>query len=238
MVCRVSGKVDSVRLPKELYYAHRVTGSLVPDIHIIGHWTYPAGTTKTVYVIANTSSVELFVNGVSKGRNTSPTDRYSFSFPNIAWASGTIKAAGYDSSGAQVCQHTLTTAGAPARIKLTPTTAPGGLLANGYDIVMYDFEVLDANGQRCPTDEARVDFSMTGPGIWRGGVNCDTVGSVNNTYLSTECGINRVFIRSTLTPGTITLSASRSGIASDTVSVTSTAVPVVDGLIARSSSSY
>jgi len=66
-VCRASGKVDAVRLPKELFYAHRVVGSQEPDIHIIGHWTYPAGTRKTMYVVANTPSVELFVNNVSLG---------------------------------------------------------------------------------------------------------------------------------------------------------------------------
>ena len=41
-VCRVSGKVDAVRLPKEIYFAHRVMQSETPDIHILGHWTYPA----------------------------------------------------------------------------------------------------------------------------------------------------------------------------------------------------
>ena len=40
-VCRVSGKVDAVRLPKQLYYVSRVMQSDTPDIHIIGHWTYP-----------------------------------------------------------------------------------------------------------------------------------------------------------------------------------------------------
>ena len=40
-VCRVSGKVDAVRLPKQAYYVYRVMQSGTPDIHIIGHWTYP-----------------------------------------------------------------------------------------------------------------------------------------------------------------------------------------------------
>jgi hypothetical protein len=30
------------------------------------------------------------------------------------------------------------------------------------DVAMFDVEVVDANGQRCPTDEARVDFAMSG----------------------------------------------------------------------------
>jgi beta-galactosidase len=229
--CRVSGKVDAVRIPKQLYYAHRVVGATQPDIHIIGHWTYPAGTKKTTYVIANTPTVELFVNGVSVGKSSKPTDRYVFSFPNVAWAAGTIKAVGYDSAGAQVVQHALQTAGAPAAIKLTPTVGPSGLQADGADVAMFDVEVVDATGARCPTDEARIDFSVTGPGIWRGGYNSGVVGSINKTYVLTEAGINRVFVRSTLTPGTIAVTATRSGLASATAAVMSKAVPVVDGLV-------
>ena len=52
-VCRVSGKVDSVRLPKQAYYVYRVMQNPAPDIHIIGHWTYPTNTVKTIYVAAN-----------------------------------------------------------------------------------------------------------------------------------------------------------------------------------------
>ena len=76
-VSRVSGKVDAVRLPKEAYFAEQVMQNEKPDIHIIGHWTYPATqpngskTVKTIDVVANNvDSVELFVNGVSKGKLT------------------------------------------------------------------------------------------------------------------------------------------------------------------------
>jgi beta-galactosidase len=245
-VCRAGGKVDAVRLPKEVYYGFRVAGNTQPDIHIVGHWTYPAGTTKTMYVVANTPSVELFVNGASKGKSSTPKDGYVFSFPSIAWASGTIKAVGYDASGTQVCQHQLTTAGAAAAVKLTATTAPGGFLANGEDVAMFDVEVVDATGLRVPTygpttkatdnqptGEPKITFAVTGPGTWRGGVNESMVNSTNNLYLYTEGGINRVFIRSQTTPGTITLTATSSGLTQATATVTSVAVPVVNGLLPR-----
>ncbi len=59
-VARVSGKVDAVRLQKEIYFAYRVVQNTEkPDLHILGHWSYPADRkiTKTVYVIANTQAV-------------------------------------------------------------------------------------------------------------------------------------------------------------------------------------
>ncbi len=67
-VARVSGNVDGVRLPKEAYYATQVIWADEPAIHIIGHWTYPAGTKKTVFVMSNCDEVELLVNGQSLGK--------------------------------------------------------------------------------------------------------------------------------------------------------------------------
>jgi beta-galactosidase len=229
----VSGKVDAVRLPKEIYYAFRVAGNTKPDIHIVGHWNYPAGTKKTMYVLANTASVGLSVNGAAEIKSSTPADHYTFSFPNITWATGSIKAVGYDASGAQVCSHEVKTAGPATAIKLTPTVGPNGLQADGADVAMFDVEVVDASGNRRPDDEARIDFAMTGPGTWRGGVNECMVNSTNNTYLNTECGINRVFIRSQTTAGAITLNATRTGLAAGTATVTSKAVPVVNGLLPR-----
>ena len=75
-----------------------------------------------------------------------------------------------------------------------------------------------------------IDFKVDGPCIWRGGYNSGIVGSTNNLYLNTECGINRVAIRSTLTPGKITLTASRDGLQSASVDIVSNAVMIQDGL--------
>jgi beta-galactosidase len=220
-VLRVSGKVDGVRLPKEAYYAYRVMQSEAPDLHILGHWTYPAATKKTVYVIANhCEAVELFLNGKSLGRMTTATDGYVYAFPDIAFAPGALRAVGTKADKI-VAEQELKTAGAPKAIRLTPHVGPSGLQANGADVAFIDAEVVDADGNRCPTDEARVDFSIEGPAIWRGGLNSAKPNSTNNLYLDTECGINRVFVRSTLKPGTIVVKASREGLTPGAVSLES-----------------
>jgi beta-galactosidase len=234
-VCRVSGKVDAMRLPKELYFAHRVIQSEQPDLHILGHWTYPTTqpdgtkTVKTVYVIANTESVELSVNGKSAGVNSKPDTGWVFAFPNIEFAPGSIKAIGKNADKI-VAQQVLNTAGPAAAIKLTPILGPRGLQADGEDIALIDFEVVDAKGQRCPTDDARVDFTCAGPGIWRGGYNSGKLDSTNNLYLNTECGINRVAVRSTLAAGTITVTAKRDGLNSAQIQIVSKPVVVTDGI--------
>jgi beta-galactosidase len=248
-VLRVSGKVDGVRLPKSLYYVSRVMQNEKPDIHIIGHWNYPADTKKTMYVAATRcDKVELFLNGKSLGVATKPTTfvdtfngrspgsellvdgtGYVYAFPDVKFIPGSLKAIA-TMKGKVVAQQELQTAGEPKSIKLTLHTGPKGLLADGSDVALIDFEVVDAKGRRCPTDEAKVDFSVTGPVIWRGGFNAAKLNTTNNLYLDTECGINRVAIRSTLTPGTITVTATREGLASATLKVESMNVKIDDGL--------
>ncbi len=211
-VCRVSGKVDSVRLPKQAYYVYRVMQNPLPDLHIIGHWNYPTNTVKTIYVAANhCDSVELFVNGKSQGVSTKPTNGYIFTFPEIKFSPGSIKAVA-SAGGKVLCVAEIKTVGEPKKLKLTPMVAPDGFQADGSDVALFDVEVVDANGQRCPADEARVDFKLDGPAIWRGGYNSGKINSINNPWLDTECGINRVAIRSTPTPGKITLTATRAGL--------------------------
>ena len=252
-VLRVSGKADGVRLPKSLFFVSRVMQNEKPDIHIIGHWTYPANTIKTIYVAAShCDKVELFLNGKSLGMTNKPYDfidpyrgtervqgsellvglntGYIYAFPNITFAPGTLKAVA-TLGGKVVAQQEVQTAGEPRAIRLTLYTGPKGLQADGSDVALIDFEVIDAQGRRCPTDEARVDFKVSGPVIWRGGFNAAKLNTTNNLFLDTECGINRVAVRSTLTPGIITITASRDGLTSGTVKIESKPVKITDGLI-------
>jgi beta-galactosidase len=220
-VCRVSGKVDSVRLPKQAYYVYSVMQNPAPDIHIIGHWTYPTNTVKTVYVAANhCDAVELFVNGKSHGVVKTPMNGYIFEFPKIQFEAGKISAVAKGNDKI-VAQDEIETAGDAKKIKLTPHVSPNGLLADGADVAFFDVEAVDAQGRRCPTDEARVDFKLDGPAIWRGGYNSGKINSINNLWLDTECGFNRVAIRSTMTPGKITLTATRTGLEPATVQIES-----------------
>lgn len=246
-VLRVSGKVDGVRLPKSLFYVERVMQNEHPDLHIIGHWTYPAGTKKTVYVAAtHCDRVELFLNGKSLGESTKPfrfadslnknaetsageETGFIYAFSDIRFLPGTLKAVATQ-GGKPVAQQEIETAGEPKAIRLTVHTGPQGLQADGSDVVLIDFEVVDARGRRCPTDEDRVDFAVTGPALWRGGFNAGKLNTTNNRWLDTECGINRVAIRSTLEAGTITVTATRKGLAGATVRIESKPVKITGGL--------
>jgi hypothetical protein len=163
------------------------------------------------------------------GKTSSPTSSYLFRFAGVKWQAGSIKAV-CSRGGMKLAEQEKKTAGEPVALRVTPIVAPGGWRADGADVAMFDVEVVDKDGNRSPTDQGRVDFEMNGPASWRGGYNSGKEGSVNNTYLDTEAGINRVFIRSTTTPGMVAVTARRSGLMPGTVTVQSMPVEVNGGL--------
>jgi beta-galactosidase len=227
-VARASGEVDGVRLPKEAYYVVTTMFRADPRVHIIGHWSYPANTTKDLFVASNADSVELFVNGRSLGQGAR-SDTYLFTFRSVAFEPGEIKAAA-SSGGTVVATQTKRTAGPAVALKLTALTAPAGLRADGSDVAFVDVEAVDANGERVPTFQQRVTFETDGPGVWRGGYNSGTINSINQPFLNLEAGINRVAIRSTRTPGRITVRAAGAGLSAGTVSIAATAFAAPNGL--------
>jgi len=231
-VARAGGEVDGVRLPKEAYYVCRTIFRDDPQVHIVGHWTYPAGTKKTIYVTSNAEEVELFVNGRSLGHGA-VSDRYLFTFRDVAWEAGEIKAvASFD--GKPVATDSKHTVGPAVALKMTPIAGPGGLRADGSDIVLIDVEAVDAQGDRAPTFQQRVDFEIAGPGVWRGGYNSGRIKSTNNRYLDLEAGINRVSIRATRTAGDITVQVKdpqpgTAGLKPARLTIHATHVPVENG---------
>jgi beta-galactosidase len=83
---RRSGEVDAMRIPKDAFYAHQVmwdgwVNPEHPHVHITGHWNYSVGTKRTLYVVANTTSVELKLNGRSLARDTAAYTQFPFHFP-------------------------------------------------------------------------------------------------------------------------------------------------------------
>lgn len=233
---RCSGEVDALRLPKEGFYAHQVMWDgwvdvERPRIHIVGHWNYAAGVKKPVYVVSSAERAELFVNGESKGFGE-PSARFLYTWKEVAFQPGEIKAVGYDASGKRVCEAALKTSGAPAALKLTARTSPAGWHADGADLALVDVEVVDAQGQRCPTALNRVRFDLQGPAEWRGGIAVGTDNCILAKELPVECGVNRVLLRSLPQAGRIVLTAAAEGLKSVSVELVSCAISVVDGLSA------
>lgn len=227
---RATGEVDGVRLPKEAYYVLQTMWRDDAAVHLIGHWNYPAGTVKPIHAVAQGAvAAELFVNGRSLGRGEL-SQHFLFTWPDVKFEPGEIKVVAFDTAGAQIAEHRRVTTGEPVAVRLTPITAPGGWRADGQDVALFDVEIVDAEGRRCPTVQQRVDFEVSGPGVWRGGYNSGREGSTNHLYLDVEAGINRVSIRATREPGTVRLIARSGQLQPATTEVATQAFAATGGL--------
>lgn len=234
---RRSGEVDAMRIKKDGWFAHQVVWDGWVDIehpraYIIGHWNYAAGTVKPVTVVSSADRVDLYLNGKLLGHGRQH-ERFLFSFDDVAWQPGELKAIGYDAAGKQVCETSVSTAGAPAALRLTAMTAPGGLHADGADLALVEVEVVDAKGQRNPVASDKVHFELEGPAEWRGGIAQGPDNYILSRDLPVIGGVNRVFLRSGTHAGRIVLRARADGYAPAELVLQSVAAPASGGLSAR-----
>ena len=255
---RTSGVVDAMRIPKDAFYAHQVmwNGWVEPEeprTYIIGHWNYgdaasslQAGGGAPVYVVSTADAVELFLNGRSLGKGKQQY-RYLFTFENVPSEPGTLEAVGSDGS-----RYKLESTGEPYQLKLTAIKNPVGTKADGADMVLFQVEVVDAQGRRCPLDDRMVHFGLEGEATWIGGIatrnnqslqrpddnrpegllDAAATKNISDNYvgatsLPVECGVNRVLVRTTTKAGVIRLTASAAGVQPASIEVTSTAAQSV-----------
>ncbi|HUI92227.1 MAG TPA: DUF4982 domain-containing protein [Chitinivibrionales bacterium] len=241
-----SSMMDWNRIPKMLYkiYAACWTPySIKPVVYLAHHWNRSGAI--TVNAFSNCPSVRLRINGSDQGTQVPypDTGNGSAMMPdqcswNVTWAAGTLRAEGLDASGNTVCFDEKITAGNPDHVALTvepelvkPSGEAFAIFANGTDAAFILATIVDASGNWCPTASNIVHFTVTGPGNYRGGAD-QMVGSGGANYhspgdpeLSAEGGMCKVAVRSTFTPGTITVTATSSGLGGGSASFTTIAVP-------------
>lgn len=231
---RRSGEVDAMRIPKDGFYAHQVMWDGWVDIenyrtHIIGHWNYAPQTVKEVYVVSSGESVELFLNNRSLGKGER-TSNFLFTFTGVAWEEGELKAVSYSKEGAVLSSDTRHTAGAPHAIRMTEQHAPDGFKADGADMALIEFEVVDKEGRRCPTVNQTIHFEVQGEAEWRGGLAQGPNNYILSRSLPVECGVNRALIRSTTQAGKIKITASSEGLLPTEVALQSIPYKTAGGL--------
>jgi beta-galactosidase len=236
-VTRASGEVDAVRLKKEAFFTTKAMWRPEAQIHVVGHWNYEAGTQKTMYVVSNCTKVKLYINDKLIATDDKADKGYLFKFPKVNFEAGEIKVEGYLNDKLLVSQ-TKKTVGEAVGIKLSSIVGPKGWLADGSDIALVDFEIVDKDGNRHPLGRNKVDFTISGPGIWRGGYNGGKPNTTNNLFLDAEAGINRVAIRSMLQAGDVTITASSEGLKSASITLTSKSIDLVNGMLKEMPQQY
>ncbi|HUI91804.1 MAG TPA: DUF4982 domain-containing protein [Chitinivibrionales bacterium] len=241
--------MDFSRIPKMLYWIYQACWTnyaVKPVVKLAHHWNRSGAITENAF--SNCPSVRLLINGVQQGTNQVPysdTGNGTALLPhqcqwNVTWASGTVRAEGLDASGNVVCFDEKKTAGAAACVALTvepPIVKPCdgdtfSIFANGSDAALILATIVDAQGNWCPTSQPNVTFSVSGPGNYRGGADNNTTGGQSQFYhspgdheLTAEGGMCKVAVRSTFTPGTVTVTATSPGLCNGTATFTTVAVP-------------
>lgn len=236
MITLGSSMMDQNRIPKLIYDVYKnaawVPFAVRPGIVIGGHWNRSGAT--TVKAWSNCASMELFLNGKSKGIKTPNPENMEQPFQNswdLTFEPGTLRVEGRDAAGKVVCFDEKKTAGTPAKIVLTREPAlkrPDGqtytLQANGSDAAFILAAITDSAGTVCPLDNRDITFSVSGPGVYYGSYNIDKSHAPFDNTMHVEAGLFKIAVRSTFVPGDVTVSAKATGIT--TGSVTYTVLPV------------
>jgi beta-galactosidase len=202
------GLMDICGFPKDMYYYYQAAWTDAPVLHVFPHWNW-AGKEIAVWVYTNCEDVELFLNGVSLGKQTMPPlDHLEW---KVRYAPGQLVAKATRNGVA--IETKIETTGAPAAIRLTADRS--ALAADNVDLALVKVEVVDAQGRVVPTAGNKITFALTGPakliGVGNGDPSCHEPDKADGR--SAFNGLAQAIIQTTHAVGTITLTAQAAGLA-------------------------
>lgn len=214
------GIVDLCGFPKDRYYLYKSQWTDEPMVHILPHWNWDKfkGMEIPVFIYTNCDSVELFLNGKSLGSKSIAEAKDMRLEWNVVYEPGTLLAIAKN-NGKEVCCKQVKTAGKPAKIGLLPDRIE--IKADGSDLSYVTIQILDKDGNFCPTANNRVVLSIKGPGEIAATGNGN---SVNHAFFNAKeidafNGLCLAIIKSGEKPGAIHLSAKSEGLASAEVEI-------------------
>lgn len=203
-----NGVMGANRQPKFSYYfmqsqrdidENEMRSFADPVCNIASYWQ--PGESRGVRVYSNCSTVELFVDGVSKGRKSpdmSPDAKGlrhpSFYYDVVCNKPGTLKAIAYNNNGAPVAESTVKTPETPVRLKLVFDES--GAMVQPNDIIFVHCYVLDKNGSIVVSCADSVEFSVTG-----------TAQLLSPSVIKCESGVASALVRTGISANDIAISA-------------------------------
>jgi beta-galactosidase len=155
------GIMDMCGFPKDNFYYYQSWWTTNIVLHLLPHWNWPGreGQDIRVDALSNCGEVELFLNGVSLGKQTMKHD--SKLTWNVKYAPGTLSAKGYD-DGKLVAETKVETTGEPAAVQLKPDRTT--INADGEDVSVFTVSVADSQGRIVPVAANGIRFDLAGPG--------------------------------------------------------------------------
>ena len=137
----------------------------------------------------------------------------------VPYAPGTLRAVAYN-NGKQVAVDEVHTAGAPARIVLSPDRTT--ITADGDDLSFVTVRIEDKDGNLCPAADNLVQFNVTGAGTIAAVDNGDaaTAEPFHADHRNAFSGLALVIVRAEGGPGKIHVAATSEGLAPAKVELT------------------
>ena len=171
-----------------------------------------------VDVYSGAGKVRLFLNDKLIGEMpTGRQQQFKATF-TVPYAPGSLRAVGVRGDRI-VAESLLTTAGDPARVRLTADRAI--IRADGQDLSFVTVEALDAQGRLQPNASQEIQFAISGPGRIAAAGNAD--GKSGEPYQGDRCklfnGRAMVVVRSSRKPGRIELRATAQGLSAAAVAI-------------------
>jgi beta-galactosidase len=156
------GILDTCGFPKDVFYYYKSWWTTNVVLHLLPHWNWPGrdGQEVLVEAFSNCRQVELFLNGVSLGKQAmKPNSKLSW---QVKYAPGTLSAKGFDDAGNVIAETKVETTGDPTQIQLTPDRRT--IRADGEDVAVFTVAALDAQGRAAPLAQKKINFSVEGAG--------------------------------------------------------------------------
>jgi beta-galactosidase len=220
------GIIDMCGFPKDRFYLYQSQWTEEPMIHLLPHWNWEGreGDVTPIFVYTNCASVELFVNGESKGIKNNGKNIYRLKWEDIVYEPGSIKAVGYDENGKVLVEKEIKTAADPKYIELICDRDK--IQADGEDLSFVTVKVTDDQGNSCPTADNLISFKVEGEGkiIAVGNGNPISHESYTANMRKLFNGLCLVIVRSTHNAGSIKLTATSPGVIEKSISINSTKI--------------
>ena len=208
------GIVDLCGFPKDRYYLYQSQWTDRPVVHLVpANWNWEPfnGKPIPVWCYTNADAVELFLNGTSLGERT-VTDRKDLHLEwSVPYAAGTLRAVARR-GGQVVATDEVTTAGPPAQLTMG---ADRWMIHPGVrDLSFLTIGAVDDHGVKCPTADAEVTFTVTGPAKIVGVGNGDPTNheSFQGTRHKLFNGLALVVLQAGDAGGTVSVTAAADGL--------------------------
>lgn len=179
------GIMDLCGFKKDRFYLYQARWR--PDLamaHILPQWNWPerVGQVTPVHVYTSGDEAELFLNGRSLGRKVKQPYQYRLRWDDVQYEPGELRVVAYK-GGQSWATDTVRTTGPASKLTFAIDRSP--IKGDGRDLSYITAIVVDSRGERVPTADNLIRFTVTGAGSLAATANGDPTS--HDSFQSPQC---------------------------------------------------